>query len=172
MSEKDRGRELGMGREITRRDFLNGVGIAVGSSIIAANSPWLEAFGVPQSPFAPEKDSSYYPPAKTGMRGAHDGSWEVAHDLRDHKPLPNSVDDGESYDLVIVGTESAGLRRPTSSASLPEQRRRFSSSITMTISADMPREMNSRQGSDCCLDTAEPNRLKRRAITAKYRWGC
>jgi spermidine dehydrogenase len=109
MSEKDRSRELGMGREITRRDFLNGVSIAVGASMIAANSPWLEAFGLPQSPFAPEKDPDYYPPAKTGMRGTHDGAWEVAHDLRDHKPLPEAVDDGESYDLVVVGAGISGL---------------------------------------------------------------
>jgi spermidine dehydrogenase len=82
MSHKRQDRDLGMGREITRRDFLNGVSIAVGTSLITANSTWLEAFGVPQSPFAPEKDPSYYPPAKTGLRGSHDGSWEVAHDLR------------------------------------------------------------------------------------------
>ncbi len=50
MNEKDRERELGMGRKITRRDFMNGVSIAVASSIVAANSPWLEAFGVPASP--------------------------------------------------------------------------------------------------------------------------
>ena len=109
MKEKDRERALGMGRRITRRDFMNGVSIAVGSSIVAANSPWLEAFGVPQSPFAPERDSGYYPPAKTGMRGSHDGSWEVAHTLRDGRPLPESVDDGERYDLVIVGAGISGL---------------------------------------------------------------
>jgi spermidine dehydrogenase len=109
MRQKDLGRALGMGREITRRDFLNGLSIAVGSSIIAASSPWLEAFGVPQSPFASEKDPSYYPPAKTGMRGSHDGSWEVMHDLRDSKPFPESVDDGESYDLVVVGAGISGL---------------------------------------------------------------
>jgi spermidine dehydrogenase len=113
MGDKNHDRELGMGREITRRDFLNGISIAVGASLIAANSPWLEAFGLPQSPlaapFAPEKDPSYYPPAKTGMRGSHDGSWEVAHDLRDGKQWPESVDDGESYDLVIVGAGISGL---------------------------------------------------------------
>jgi len=103
-----------MTREITRRDFLNGVSIAVGGSLVA-NSTWLQAFGVPQSPFAlpsaPEKDPSYYPPAKTGMRGSHDGSWEVAHDLRDgnDKGWAAPVDDGESYDLVIVGGGISGL---------------------------------------------------------------
>jgi spermidine dehydrogenase len=109
MNNKRQDRTLGMGREITRRDFLNGVSIAVGASLMSANSTWLEAFGVPQSPFAPEKDPSYYPPAKTGLRGSHDGSWEVAHDLRDGKGWPESVDDGESYDLVVVGAGISGL---------------------------------------------------------------
>jgi spermidine dehydrogenase len=109
MSEQDRKHKLSMPGEVTRRDFLNGVGIAVGSSIVAANSPWLDVFGLPQSPYAPEKDPGYYPPAKTGMRGSHDGSWEAAHSLRDGKPLPESVDDGESYDLVVVGAGISGL---------------------------------------------------------------
>ncbi len=43
------------------------------------------------------------------MRGSHDGSWEVAHTLRDGRPLPESVDDGERYDLVIVGAGISGL---------------------------------------------------------------
>jgi spermidine dehydrogenase len=109
MSDKDHDRELGMGHEITRRDFLNGISIAVGTSLVAANSTWLEAFGVPQSPFAPEKDPGYYPPAKTGLRGSHDGSWEAAHDLREGKAWPESTDDGESYDLVVVGAGISGL---------------------------------------------------------------
>ncbi len=110
MGDKNRDRELGMGREITRRDFLNGIGIAVGTSLLA-NSTWLHAFGIPESPFAPEKDPTYYPPAKTGMRGSHDGSWEVAHDLRDGKDnaWANSTDDAESYDLVVVGAGISGL---------------------------------------------------------------
>ncbi len=110
MSDTNRDRELGMGREITRRDFLNGISIAVGTSLVA-NSTWLHAFGIPESPFAPEKDPSYYPPAKTGMRGSHDGSWEVAHDLRDGKgeAWAKSVDDAESYDLVVVGAGISGL---------------------------------------------------------------
>jgi spermidine dehydrogenase len=111
MGNKERDWELGMGRDITRRDFLNGIGIAVGTSFIAANSTWLHAFGIPQSPFAPEKDSTYYPPAKTGMRGSHDGSWEIAHELRDgdDKAWAESVDDADFYDLVIIGGGISGL---------------------------------------------------------------
>jgi spermidine dehydrogenase len=113
MKNKDRDRELGMKRDITRRDFLNGIGIAVGASLLPANSPWLHAFGIPQSPFAPEKDPGYYPPSKTGMRGSHDGSWEVAHALRDGgnsvEAWANPTDDAESYDLIIVGAGISGL---------------------------------------------------------------
>jgi spermidine dehydrogenase len=101
-------RELGMDRSISRRDFLNGVGIAVGASLVAG-SPWVEAFGIPDSPFAPEKDPAYYPPAKTGMRGSHDGSFEVAHDLRDGKEWPEAVSDNENYDLIVVGGGISGL---------------------------------------------------------------
>jgi spermidine dehydrogenase len=111
MSHKGHDRELGMGRDISRRDFLNGISIAVGTSLVPANSSWLHAFGAPQSPFAPEKDPGYYPPAKTGLRGTHDGAWEVAHDLRDgnDKDWASPTDDGESYDLVIVGAGISGL---------------------------------------------------------------
>ncbi|MGO8986087.1 MAG: NAD(P)-binding protein [Terriglobales bacterium] len=111
MSGKGHDRVLGMGKEISRRDFLNGISIAIGTSLIPADSKWLEVFGVPQASFAPEKDPGYYPPAKTGMRGSHDGSWEVAHDLRDGKDnqWAEPVEMDESYDLVIVGGGISGL---------------------------------------------------------------
>jgi len=98
-----------MGREITRRDFLNGVSVAVGASLLPAHSAWMAAFGVPQPIFAPEKDPAYYPPARTGMRGSHDGSWEVAHAVSAGKEWPNAVADDESYDAIIVGGGISGL---------------------------------------------------------------
>jgi spermidine dehydrogenase len=109
MGHRDRDREIGMGREITRRDFLNGASFAVGASLLSANLAWLEAIDIAPSPLSPEKDPGYYPPAKTGMRGTHDGSWEVAHDLRDGKKWSESTDDGESYDLIVVGAGISGL---------------------------------------------------------------
>jgi len=104
-----RDRELGMGHSISRRDFLNGVSIAVGASLLPAKSPWLGLFGVPEPDFAPEKEPNYYPPAKTGLRGSHDGSWEVAHALRDGKQWPEAVAENESYDLIVVGGGISGL---------------------------------------------------------------
>jgi spermidine dehydrogenase len=104
---KKRDRALGMGSNITRRDFLNGCAITVGASLAATSPGWLEAMSSPD--VSPEKDPSYYPPAKTGMRGSHDGSWEVAHGMRDGKTWPDAPDDNEPYDLVVVGGGISGL---------------------------------------------------------------
>ena len=102
------GQSLGMHRHIARRDFLNGFSLALGASLVP-HSQWLEVFGLPQSPFAPEKSPNYYPPSLTGMRGSHDGSFEVAHQLRDGEHWPNPTPDSASYDLIIVGGGISGL---------------------------------------------------------------
>ena len=100
---------LGMDREISRRDFLNGFSFALGSSLVSEQLKWLEAFGLPQSAFAPEKAVDYYPPSLTGMRGSHDGSFEIAHQLRDGKQWTNPTSDAENYDLIVVGGGISGL---------------------------------------------------------------
>jgi spermidine dehydrogenase len=104
---KKRDSALGMDRDITRRDFLNGCALTVGASITASRPEWLKLMMAAESD--PEKDSSYYPPAKTGMRGSHDGSWEVAHAMRDGKTWPDAIDENQSYDLVVVGGGISGL---------------------------------------------------------------
>jgi spermidine dehydrogenase len=62
--------------------------------------------------FAPEKAPDYYPPARLGMRGNHDGTYTFAHRLRDGE-APDSFrtteDTGERYDLVVVGGGISGL---------------------------------------------------------------
>ncbi len=95
--------ELGMRRGITRRDFLDGVAVSIGA--VAAGS----LLGGTASA---DSRGSYYPPALTGMRGSHDGSFEIAHSLRggtfwDNAGSPDST--GESYDLVVVGAGISGL---------------------------------------------------------------
>ena len=109
MKYEKRDRELGMDRRITRRDFLNGFGIAVGGSFVLENHEWLNAFGLPQSPFAPEKDPNYYPPTLTGMRGSTNAVMEAGHALRDGQTWANATADSETYDLIVVGGGISGL---------------------------------------------------------------
>jgi spermidine dehydrogenase len=103
-----RDHELGMHRRVSRRDFLNGFTLAIGASIARPESAWAGAFGLPASPFS-AGGPIYYPPAKTGLRGSHDGSWEVAHALRDGKRWPDAEREPDSYDLIVVGAGISGL---------------------------------------------------------------
>ncbi len=108
---KHRDRELGMGRPITRRDFLDGFRIAIAGSLLSPALADARGRRPPQA-YAPEKGPGYYPPILTGMRGSHDGSWEVAHALRDGKSWDDvgaEADTGEAYDLVVVGGGISGL---------------------------------------------------------------
>jgi spermidine dehydrogenase len=112
MSDRKKGHEPGLQREITRRDFLDGFSIAVGGAMALPRCAWGDAFGMPadegQEAVA-QHSPGYYPPAETGMRGSHDGSWEVAHAMRDGKKWPAAAADPERYDLVIVGAGISGL---------------------------------------------------------------
>jgi spermidine dehydrogenase len=101
-------RELGMNREITRRDFLNGVGVTLTSSLLPTRQ--VSAFAAMMQQAEQEgQTSEYYPPTRTGMRGSHPGSFEVAHELASGHHWDNPADTGESYDLVIVGAGISGL---------------------------------------------------------------
>jgi spermidine dehydrogenase len=107
MSEKKSDRELGMHCAITRRDFLNGV--AIGAGGLLAADPLLAALVTEET--SPEKAAGYYPPALTGMRGNHDGTFTYAHQLRDGKRWDSTAatKTGEMYDLVVVGGGISGL---------------------------------------------------------------
>ncbi len=105
---------------ISRKDFLNGMTFAAGASLLARGAP---AHAQDKGPDASarahflehgitEQDPRYYPPALTGMRGSHPGSFEAGHMLRDGTRWDDpaaSTDTGEAYDLVIVGGGISGL---------------------------------------------------------------
>ncbi len=103
-----RDRELGMFRDISRRDFIGGVAVGLGSA------SWLSgcAPGEPPAPLDPglERVAGYYPPGLTGLRGDHEGSFEAAHRMREGAvPLTDALDMRETYDLVVVGGGISGL---------------------------------------------------------------
>ena len=89
-----------MGRAISRRDLLNGAAIAITGSLAF---PWACRQVTPAAAPAP------YPPTLTGLRGSHEGSYEVAHQMRDGRQWLDATATGETYDLVVVGGGLSGL---------------------------------------------------------------
>ena len=94
-----------MDRAITRRDFLDGVALAIGGTMLGAHAmPAMAEEGV-AGPAA-------YPPAGTGLRGHTDAAQNVMHAIRDGSfwsSNPAVTETGESYDLVVVGAGISGL---------------------------------------------------------------
>jgi spermidine dehydrogenase len=109
-AESHRGTEraLGMDRPIHRRDFLNGVAIAIGAAGTSLPGPASAAIGAAW----PQDEPGYYPPMLTGLRGSHPGSFETAHQVRDGEfwsSAPGLEPTGEHYDLIVVGGGISGL---------------------------------------------------------------
>jgi spermidine dehydrogenase len=98
-----------MTASITRRDFLNGVAIAVGGAA-GGVMPGLPTGA--HADAAAQDAAGYYPPALTGLRGNHPGSFETAHASRDADFWSHAgavAATGEDYNLVVVGAGISGL---------------------------------------------------------------
>src|SRR5438094_1576691 len=82
---------------ISRRDFLNGIALTVAAGL------------TPAAQIAAEP--TRYPPALTGLRGQHPGSYEVAHAQawRGKVFALEGLPVEEEYDLVVVGAGISGL---------------------------------------------------------------
>ena len=111
VTQKD---DLGMQRTISRRDFLNGASLAVGGSIALSGKMWAEGFGLAGSLI---DVPAYYPPANTGMRGSHDGSWEVAHAMSAGKRWETATPDSD-----WLSAFAPVLRRETNRYKSPPKR--------------------------------------------------
>ncbi|STQ85803.1 NAD(P)/FAD-dependent oxidoreductase [Helicobacter muridarum] len=93
---------------ITRRDFLNGMAVAV----VAGMSPLQLLYGKDAKNISHKlltKDD-YYPPKLIGLRGSTNESYEFAHALRDGDEFDfKNLNIEEKYDLVVVGAGISGL---------------------------------------------------------------
>ena len=102
--------ELGMGRGISRRDFIYGASALAGLGVAAAAGG---VFGQTSGASAQQSASSAavnYPPLRNGMRGFHPGSFEPVHGMAWNGQTPPAAEDtGEIYDLVVVGGGLSGL---------------------------------------------------------------
>src|SRR5947209_20593685 len=84
---------------ISRRDFLNGMALTIAPGLTPAAQ--LAA------------DPARYPPALTGLRGQHPGSFEVAHEIARRSRWPiDGIAIEESYDLVVIGGGISGSAAP------------------------------------------------------------
>jgi len=101
-------RNLGMDRRISRRDLLHGVGALAATSLVPGPSFSDDI----SSPEGAATNGFAYPPARSGLRGNHVGSYEVAHQLaRGGRQDWGAVQepDADLYDLVVVGGGISGL---------------------------------------------------------------
>jgi spermidine dehydrogenase len=108
MKLSDEYRLLGMGREITRRDFLNGVAIGVTGAYLAGAGSGLAA-----AQNAPSPDgATEYPPLRSQLRGNYPEAVAEFDNVRAgrYAQFPVPADEiKEEYDLVIVGGGISGL---------------------------------------------------------------
>ena len=103
---KQSDRDLGMDHRISRRDFVHGLGaLSAASTFPGSILAGQDGNSLPLS-------ASTYPPALTGLRGNHDGAFDVAHQLaREGRRDWGTVQEPDNgvYDLVVVGGGISGL---------------------------------------------------------------
>lgn len=103
-------RELGMGRSIERRDFLQGAAYTLAATVAGGGMPGMVFGAGLDAATAAQDQPGYYPPTRTGMRGSHPGSFEGAHAIRDNPNIVTDASDtGERFDLIVVGGGISGL---------------------------------------------------------------
>ncbi len=100
---------------VSRRDFLQGVALSTVAGTLLSPAELAAGVAAPAGTApagtAPVGTAPGYPPALTGLRGSHPGSFEVAHAVAwagQTFPRPAEPDE-DGYDLVVVGGGISGL---------------------------------------------------------------
>ena len=138
-NRRGRNPALGMGARITRRDFLNGVSVAVGGSIAGGLLPGLAMPGRAAAA-APQDKAGYYPPALTGLRGSQSAASKsptacataVFGRNPARSPIPASATIWWSW------AAASAVCQPRTSIAQVAEMRASSFSTTMMTSAAMP----------------------------------
>jgi len=105
-----RAEELGMNRQIERRDFLQGAAIGIVGAYTALRPP--QAAAQATSATVADNDPANYPPLRNGLRGNYPEAVASFDSIRDGKYFSFPVADSEiqeDYDLVVVGGGISGL---------------------------------------------------------------
>ena len=166
-----------MNRAISRRDFLNGVALTIGGTVLP---PAALAFD--EAPYAPERAPGYYPPALMGMRGNHDGCYTYAHGCATATSWNAARARRRARARRTIWSSweaaSADLPPPISIASSRRQcraknftRRASSSSTITTTSEATPSATNFASAIARCSRTAAPCRSSSPPIYSKVAMG-
>ena len=114
-------------------------------------------------PIAIRIRQAHYPPALTGLRGSHPGSFEVAHSVRDGdfwEKAGKPLETGETYDLVIVGGGISGLSAAHYFRKAVGEKARVLILTTTMTSAGTPSAMSFIATATCDSDLVEHSRLR------------
>ena len=112
MNKKDK--RLGMDRDISRRDFMEGsLRFATGAALtLGSSNAFATNTSTPTIGMKKPASQGLNPAMSTALRGSHKGSFEIAHELawagkNDWGEV--AAQDRTEYDLVVVGGGVSGL---------------------------------------------------------------
>ena len=116
--------DLGIERNITRRDFLNGVSVGVAGALACQAGLFAALDGATLAAEVTNGPSNTtagaeYPPALTGMRGSYDATYKYAHMLRDDAfwesaPRPRKMVERDRKSTRLNSSHEIPSRMPSS----------------------------------------------------------
>ena len=108
-------KELGLDRDITRRDFVYGSSILLSSAVVGCGKS-TDKKSLSNSDYSFDVSANWYGPGGIGDYAKSHGNTpeliKTAHEIRSGRfntEIAYAVDSGEEYDLVVVGGGFSGL---------------------------------------------------------------